>query len=135
MIHARSALGKLTLAADNVLRDNEREAMLMLLEDMCDSVHYMLFAACDKHCYRQLGAVGHEGYSNNLKMELSKVASLFKASSTGYLSLALAPASPVARPAKLVNECLCHGVRRGKGWEPSINGTDASQRWLYCNES
>ena len=40
----------------------------------------MLFATSDKHRYKQLGAAGHESCWDNLKMELSKVASLFKTS-------------------------------------------------------
>jgi len=58
-IHTRSALGKLTLAVGDILRDNEEEPMLTLLEDACGCVHCMLFAACDKYRHRQLGAAGH----------------------------------------------------------------------------
>jgi len=61
------------LAVDDILRDSEQEAMLMLLEDACGCVHCMLFVACDKHRYRQFGATGHDGSGDNLKVELSKV--------------------------------------------------------------
>jgi len=59
-IHTRSALGKLTLAIDDILRNNEEEPMLTLLEDACGCVHCTLFAACDKYRYRELGAAGHD---------------------------------------------------------------------------
>jgi uncharacterized protein YcgI (DUF1989 family) len=94
MIHTQSALGKLTLAVVQVLRDNERELMLTLLEDTCGCIHCVLFAACDKHRYRQPGAAGHDSCGDNLKTELSKGASLFRTSSTGCLGPPLALASP-----------------------------------------
>jgi uncharacterized protein YcgI (DUF1989 family) len=73
IIHTRLALGKLTLAIDDILRDNERQPMLTLLEDTYGCVHCMLFAACDKHCHRQLGTAGHDSCGDNPKMGLSKV--------------------------------------------------------------
>ena len=82
MIHTRSALAKLTLAANDALRDNEREPLLTLTEDTCGGVHCMLFAACDRHRYRQLGAEGHDSCGDNLKTELGKVASLLSEEET-----------------------------------------------------
>jgi uncharacterized protein len=96
MIHTRSALAKLTLAADDILRDNEREPMLTLFEDTCGGVHCMLFAACDRHRYKQLGAEGHDSCGNNLKVELSKVPGSFQAAQSGGLRDALASASRAA---------------------------------------
>jgi uncharacterized protein YcgI (DUF1989 family) len=78
MAHTRSALGKLMITTDDILRDNEWESILTLLEDTCGDAHCILFAACDKYCYRQLGAASHESCGNNLKAELSTVTSLFK---------------------------------------------------------
>jgi uncharacterized protein len=70
--------------------------MLTLLEDTCSCVYCMPFAACDKHRYRQLGAVGHDSCRDNLKMELSKGASLLRTSSTGCFDPALTLASRAA---------------------------------------
>ena len=93
MIHTRSALAKLTLAPNDILRDNEREPMLTLTEDTCGGAHCMLFAACDKHRYRQLGVEGHDSCGDNLKQELSKAASLFQTSAAEGLGPALTSAS------------------------------------------
>jgi uncharacterized protein YcgI (DUF1989 family) len=75
MIHTRSTLRKLTLAAaeHDALRDNEREAMLSVVKDTCGGVHCVLFAACDAHRYRQLGAEGHTSCGGNLKVELASL--------------------------------------------------------------
>lgn len=102
MIHTRSALRKLTLAVDDVLRDNEREDMLTVLEDTCGGVHCMLFAACDVHRYRQLGAAGHASCGDNLKAEFRRVTSLSQTPKQGTLGVALASAAQAA----------------GEGWLP-----------------
>jgi uncharacterized protein YcgI (DUF1989 family) len=121
MIHTRSALAKLTLAANDILRDNEREPMLTLLEDTCDGVHCMLFAACDMHRYKQLGAEGHDSCGENLKAELSKVALLFEtASNNGSLCAALASASQAAEawlpdPVNLFMNVPVTALEEGKG--------------------
>lgn len=120
MIHTRSALAKLTLATDDILRDNEREPMLTLLEDTCSGVHCMLFAACEKHRYKQLGAEGHDSCGDNLKAELSKAASSFEAASNGNLRAVLSSASRAAEgwlpdPVNLFMNVPVTALEEGKG--------------------
>ncbi|CAM6125683.1 unnamed protein product [Calypogeia fissa] len=61
MCHTRTALGKLSVATNDILRDNIREPMLKLIEDTSGGVHDLLFAACDAHRYAQLGVDGKAG--------------------------------------------------------------------------
>ena len=140
MIHTRSALAKLTLATDDILRDNEREPMLTLLEDTCGGVHCMLFAACDKHRYKQLGAEGHDSCGDNLKAELSKVASLFETASNGSLHAALSSASRAAEwrlpdPVNLSMNLPVTTLEEGKGGKLRPGGTNIPGRWLCRDES
>jgi uncharacterized protein len=103
MIHTRSALGKLTLAVDDILRNNEREAMLTLLEGACGCIRRMLFTACDKHRYRQLGATGHDRSGDNLKVELSKVRPR-----SGPLGPNISAQRWLLRPERLNGGCQTH---------------------------
>ena len=96
MIHTRTALAKLTLAAHDVLRDNEREPMLTLIEDTCGGAHGTFFASCDTHRYRQLGAESHDSCGGNLSTELGKAASSMKTESARGLGAALVSASKVS---------------------------------------
>ena len=80
----------------------------------------MLFAACDKHRYKQLGAEGHDSCGDNLKAELSKVASLFETASTGSLGAALSSASRAAEgwlpdPVNLFMNVPVTALKEGKG--------------------
>ena len=97
MIHTRTALAKLTLAASDVLRDNEREPMLTLIEDTCSGVHGTYFASCDEHRYRQLGAEGHNSCGDNLSTELGNAASSMKTESARGLGAALDSASKASK--------------------------------------
>ncbi|MCJ1386124.1 hypothetical protein MMC17_009249 [Xylographa soralifera] len=73
MCHTRSSLMKLTLSLDDSLTDNERMPMLSLIEDTSGGAHDLLFAACDKYRYRQLGVEGyHQSCSDNLKAQLKE---------------------------------------------------------------
>jgi len=114
MIHMRSALTKLTLAPDDVLRDNEREPMLTVVEDTYGGVHCMLFR------YRQLGAEGHDSCGDNLKAELSKAARLFETTPNGGLCAALASASRASEgwvpdPVNLFMNVPVTALEEGKG--------------------
>jgi uncharacterized protein len=67
----RTALLNLTLRAHDTLRDNARQPVLTLLEDISEGVHDMLFAVCDKHRYERLCVKGfHESCADNLMLEM-----------------------------------------------------------------
>ena len=69
--HTRSSLLKLTIGPNDHLRDNSRQPLLTLVEDTSGGVHDLLFAACDRHRYAQLGVQGHhDSCADNLKAQL-----------------------------------------------------------------
>ncbi|CAM6128772.1 unnamed protein product [Calypogeia fissa] len=74
MCHTRTALGKLSVATNDILRGNVREPMLKLIEDTSGGIHDLLFAACDA----QLGVDGyHESCADNLRKQLHEAVDLF----------------------------------------------------------
>ncbi len=53
---------------------NTRQPMLTLIEDTSPGVHDMLFAACDRWRYAQLGVAGyHASCVENLQLEVRKM--------------------------------------------------------------
>ena len=69
--HTRSFLLKLALNANDTLRDNTRQPLLTLTADTSGGVHDLLFAACDKYRYTQLGVQGyHDSCADNLAAQL-----------------------------------------------------------------
>ncbi len=69
--HTRSSMQKLSLTSNDALRDNTRQPILTLVEDTSGGVHDLLFAACDKHRYLQLGVTGyHDSCVDNLSGQL-----------------------------------------------------------------
>ncbi|CAM6125685.1 unnamed protein product [Calypogeia fissa] len=54
MCHTRTALGKLTVAKKDILRDNTREPMLTMIEDTSGGAHDLLSAACHKDQYEEI---------------------------------------------------------------------------------
>lgn len=91
MTHTRSYNEKLSVVVGDVLRNNQRQPMLTLTEDTSPGVHDSLFAACDRHRYRQLGVNDyHPSCSDNLHAELKKAAVAAAAAAAG---LEVLPAS------------------------------------------
>lgn len=67
MIHTRSTPHKLLPATGESLLDNRRNPILTIVEDTSPGQHDVLFAACSRERYAQLGAAeGHDNCANNL---------------------------------------------------------------------
>ena len=71
MEHSRVAIGKLIPVVGDSLVSNQRRRMLSVVADTTPGIHDMLMAACDRHRYEQLGAVGyHDNCADNLRSAL-----------------------------------------------------------------
>ena len=76
--------------------DNERMPMLTLLEDTSGGAHDLLFAACDKYRYEQLGVEGyHSSCADNLKTQLAESHSVLRMESSTILKDAVLQASSI----------------------------------------
>jgi uncharacterized protein YcgI (DUF1989 family) len=72
MEHSRVAIARLMPTVGDVLVSNQRRPMLRVLADTTPGHHDMLMAACDRHRYEQLGAVGyHDNCADNLRSALA----------------------------------------------------------------
>lgn len=71
--HTRSKLLKISLSVGDVLVSNTRSPMLTLIDDTSPGIHDLLFAACDKYRYAQLGVAAdiyHPSCADNLRTEV-----------------------------------------------------------------
>ena len=74
MEHSRVALQKLVPAVGDVLVSNQRRPMLCVVADTTPGRHDTLMAACDRHRYEQLGAVGyHDNCADNLRSAVAQL--------------------------------------------------------------
>ena len=70
--HTRSTLQKLIPAIGDCLYDNQRRAIVEIVEDSSPGIHDLLLSACDEERYKLLGVKEfHKNCADNLRTELA----------------------------------------------------------------
>ena len=126
MSNTRATNLRLALQAGDNILDNHRQPMLSLLEDTSGGTHDMLFPACDRHRYIELGVVGHHrSCADNLRERLQRCSEELSQSRDRDLMLAIpkvhkAVGSWTPDPLNLFMNVPIKGLNCGQGGELSL---------------
>ncbi len=74
MEHSRANLSRILPRVGDSMCTNRRRSILTIVEDDSGGIHDTLIAACDRHRYELLGAVGHhDNCTDNLRTSLEEL--------------------------------------------------------------